>query len=130
LLIKSYWKLAHVETGLASGGVYVTDLTWPASADGNSVDGTYVRQAGTQMLDRIGQLPRVQAVAFIHGLPFQGGPDGNFEIEGRPLQADPHQYPDAEYRLITPDYFRAFGVPILRGRSLITDDARTTGTSQ
>jgi len=126
LLIKSYWKLAHVETGLVSGGVYVSDVTWPASADGNSVDDTFVRQAGTQMLEQIRHLPGVQATAFIHGLPFQGGPDGNFEIEGRPLQADPHQYPDAEYRLITPDYFRAFGVPILRGRSLITDDARTT----
>jgi predicted permease len=125
LLIKSYWKLAHVETGLVSGGVYVTDVTWPASADGNSVDDTFVRQAGTQMLEQIRHLPGVQATAFIHGLPFQGGPDGSFEIEGRPLPADPHQYPDAEYRLITPDYFRAFDVPILRGRSLITDDART-----
>jgi putative ABC transport system permease protein len=97
LLIKSYWKLAHVETGLASGGVYVTDLSWPASADGNSVDAAYVRQAGAQMLEQIKQLPRVQAVAFIRGLPFQGGPDGSFEIEGRALPADPHLYPDAEY---------------------------------
>jgi predicted permease len=125
LLIKSYWKLAHVETGLASGGVYVTDLTWPASADGNSVDGTYVRQAGTQMLEQIEQLPGVQAVAFIHGLPFQGGPDGSFEIEGRPLPADPHMSPDAEYRMITPDYFKAFGIPILKGRGFTTDDQRT-----
>jgi putative ABC transport system permease protein len=125
LLIKSYWKLAHVETGLASGGVYVTDLTWPASADGNSVDATYVRRAGTQMLEQIEQLRGVQAAAFIHGLPFQGGPDGSFEIEGRPLPADPHLYPDAEYRMITPDYFKAFGIPILRGRGFTADDQRT-----
>lgn len=70
LLIKSYWKLAHVETGLATGGVYLTDLTWPASADGNSVDGGYVRQAGTEMLEQINHLPGVQAVALINGLPF------------------------------------------------------------
>lgn len=125
LLIKSYWKLAHVETGLASGSVYVTDLTWPASADGNSVDGAYVRKAGTQMLAQIGQLPGVRAVAFIHGLPFRGGPDGGFEIEGRPLPADPHRYPDAEYRTITPDYFKAFGVPVLRGRAFTSEDQRT-----
>jgi putative ABC transport system permease protein len=124
LLMKSYWKLARVETGLASGGVYVTDLTWPASADGNSVDGTYVRQVGTQMLGRIGQLPGVQAAGFIHGLPFQDGPDGSFEIEGRPLPADPHLYPDAEYRMITTDYFKAFGIPILRGRAFTPDDQR------
>lgn len=126
LLIKSYWKLAHVETGLASGGVYVTDLTWPVAADGNSVDGKYVRQVGAQMLEQIGQLPGVQAAAFVHGLPFQGGPDGYFEIEGRPLPADPHQSPDAEYRMITPDYFKAFGMPVIRGRGFTVGDRRAT----
>lgn len=126
LLIKSYWKLAHVETGLASGGVYVTDLTWPVSADGNSVDGVYVREAGTQMLRQIEQLPGVQTAAFIHGLPFEGGPDGSFEIEGRPLPADPHLSPDAEYRMITPDYFKAFGIPILRGRGFTPGDQRAS----
>jgi predicted permease len=125
LLIKSYWKLAHVETGLASGGVYISDLTWPASADGNSVDATYVRQAGTQMLEQIGQLPGVQAAAFIHGLPFQGAPDGYFEIEGRRLPADPHMSPDADYRMITPDYFKAFGMPVLRGRGFTSEDQRS-----
>ncbi len=125
LLIKSYWNLAHVETGLASGGVYVTDLTWPASSTGNSIDAGYVRQAGTQMLEQIGQLPGVQAAAFIHGLPFRGGPDGRFEIEGRPLPADPHLSPDAEYRMITSDYFKAFGMPILRGRGLTGEDQRS-----
>lgn len=124
LLLKSYWKLAHVETGLASDGVYVTDITWPAAADGNPVDGTYVRQAGTQMLERIEQLPGVQAAAFIHGLPFQNAADGTFEIEGRLLPADPHMYPDAFYRTITSDYFKAFGLPILKGRGFTADDHR------
>jgi len=125
LLIKSYWKLSHVETGLSSGGVYVTDVTWRASADGNSVDGAYVRQVGTQILQQVEQLPGVQAVAFINGLPFQGTPDGDFEIEGRPLPADPHMYPDTDYRMITSDYFKAFGMPILRGRGFTEDDHRS-----
>jgi putative ABC transport system permease protein len=125
LLIKSYWKLAHVETGIASVGVYVAELTWPATADGNSVDGAYVRQAATQMLAQIGELPGVQAAAFIRGLPFRGAPDGSFEIEGRPLPADPHMYPDADYRMITPGYWKAFGVPILKGRGFTEDDQRS-----
>ncbi len=116
LLLKSYWKLAHVETGIASGGVYITDLTWPVSADGDSVDAPYVRQAGTQTLEQIAQLPGVQSAAFISGLPFEGAPDGGFEIEDRPLPADPHQYPDATYRIVTSDYFKVFGMPILKGR--------------
>lgn len=122
LLIKSYWKLAHVETGLASRGVYVSDVTWLASADGNSVDGAYVRRVGGLILERTKELPGVQAVAFISGLPFKGAPDGSFEIEGRPLPADPHLYPDASYRMATPDYFRAFGLPILKGRGFTQED--------
>jgi len=124
LLIKSYWKLAHVETGLASGGVYVTDLTWPASADGNSVDGAFVLQIGSQILEQVKNLPGVQATGFICGLPFAGTPDGSFEIEGRPLPADPHLYPDASYRMVTPDYFKAFGLPILKGRAFTAEDQR------
>ncbi|HUA20650.1 MAG TPA: ABC transporter permease [Bryobacteraceae bacterium] len=124
LLLKSYWKLAHVETGLTSGNVYFSDLTWPASADGNSVDDRYVRQAGAQILEQINHLPGVRASAFIHGLPFEGSSDGSFEIEGRPLPADPHRYPDADYRMITPDYFLAFGVPILKGRGFTAGDQR------
>ena len=124
LLIKSYWKLAHVETGLATTGVYLTDVTWPASAYGNSVDDTYVRQAGGQMLEQIERLPGVQAVAFINGLPFQGAPNGSFEIEGGPLPADPHSYPDAYYRMVTPDYFETFGLPMLKGRGFNANDQR------
>jgi predicted permease len=127
LLIKSYWKLAHVDTGLASGGVYVSDITWPALADGNSVDGAYVSQIGSQILEQIRELPGVQATAFIHGLPFEGAPDGGFEIEGRPLPAGPHEYPDASYRMVTPDYFRAFGLPILKGRGFTLDDQGAAG---
>ncbi|MBV9760802.1 MAG: ABC transporter permease [Acidobacteriaceae bacterium] len=126
LLIKSYWRLAHVETGLSSGGVYIADVTWPAAADGNSVDGSYVRQAGTQILTQIENLPGVKSAAFIHGLPFEGAPDGNFEIEGRPLPADRHLTPDADYTMVTPDYFRAFGLPIFKGRGFTGDDQRST----
>lgn len=125
LLIKSYWKLAHVETGIASGGVYVAELTWPAAPDGDSVDGAYVRRAGTQMLAQIGQLPGVQAAAFVHGLPLRGTSRGGFEIEGRPLPADPHLYPDADYRMVTPEYWKAFGIPILKGRGFTEDDQRS-----
>ncbi len=124
MLLQGYWKLAHVETGLASAGVYVTDLTWPAAADGDSVDAASVRQAGTQMLEQIERLPGVRAAALIHGLPFEGAPDGGFEIEGRPLPSDPHLYPDADYRMITPGYFKAFGIPLLRGRGFTADDDR------
>ena len=125
LLIKSYWHLAHVDTGLSSAGVYIADLTWPASADGNSADGAFVRRVGAEILRQIQRLPGVKAAAFIRGLPFEGAPDGGFEIEGRPLPADPHAYPDADYSMATTDYFRAFGLPVLKGRGFTDQDERS-----
>lgn len=125
LLIKSYWHLAHVETGLSSAGVYIADVTWPAAADGNSVDGGFVSHAASQMLAQIESFPEIQAAGFIHGLPFEGGPDGYFEIEGRPGPANWHLGPDADYTMATPGYFRAFGLPILKGRGFTGEDARS-----
>jgi predicted permease len=122
LLVKSYWKLAHIETGISPSGVYVTDVSWPASPDGNSVDGAFVRKVGSLILQQIRALPGVQSVAFVHGLPIEGAPDGNFEIQGRSLPADPHLAPDADHCMVTPDYFRAFGLPILRGRGFNEHD--------
>ncbi len=125
LLVKSYWRLAHVETGLNSGGVFIADVTWPASADGNSVDGAFVRRAGGQMIEQIENLRGVRAAALVHGLPFEGAPDGGFEIEGRPLPSDPHRGPDADYSMVTPDYFRVFGLPVLKGRGFTQGDERS-----
>jgi predicted permease len=126
LLIKSYWKLSHVDIGLSSQGVFLTDVTWPAAADGDSVDSAFVRRVGAQILSQVAGLPGVQATAFIHGMPFQDAPDGNFEIEGRPLPADPHQAPDADYRLITPGYFKVFGVSLLNGRAFTVADSASS----
>src|SRR6185312_2437788 len=38
------------------------------------------------------------------------------EIEGIALPTDPHQFPDAWYRVATRGYFEALGIPVLRGR--------------
>lgn len=126
LMIKSYWKLTHVETGLDTRNVFRTDVTWPASADGDSVDGAFVKRVASQILTQVGQLPGIDSVAFVKGLPFQFAPDGNFEIEGRALPADPHLAPDADYRLVTSEYFKLFRIPILRGRTFTAADGRSS----
>ncbi len=122
LLMKSYWALAHVDPGLKSSGVFTADLSWP-TADGNSVNAAQVARYARELLERVGKLPGVQAAALIQPLPVRnGGSDGYFEIEGRPLPADPHQNPDTFYRVATSKYFEAFGLPILKGRAFDAPD--------
>jgi putative ABC transport system permease protein len=125
LLLKSYWKLAHVDTGLRSSGVFTTDLSWP-TVDGTSVNSAEVLRISRRLLEQVSMLPGVEAAALIDTLPVRDhAADGNFEIEGRPLPADPHQNPDAYYRLATSQYFRAFGIPILKGRAFDEADDRS-----
>ncbi len=105
LLMKSYWKLAHVNSGLKASGVYTADVTWPA-ANGNPKSAEVVTTLSRELLERVSKLPGIQAAALINPLPVRdGGADGNFEIEGRPQPADPHESPDAYYRLATSEYF-------------------------
>lgn len=124
LLIKSLWKLNHVDPGLRSDGVFATIITWPTAPDGNSVNGPEVFRTSQQMLDRVHMLPAVQAAGLITSLPVeQSGSDGWFEIEGVPRPADPHDTPDAWYRGATAGYFKAFGLRLVAGRNFTeTDD--------
>ena len=47
--------------------------------------------------------------------------DRLFEIEGRPDEGAAQGEPD-EYRVITPDYFRSMGIPLLKGRDITISD--------
>jgi putative ABC transport system permease protein len=72
---------------------------------------------------RIQSLPGVQAVGAINDLPVsgQGSVNGDFNIEGRPKYKS-GEAPVAEYRLITPNYFRAIGIQLLKGRAFTEND--------
>ena len=77
-------------------------------------------------LERIQALPGVRAAGIISLLPLQAwGWNGSFSIEGRP-QEEPGKQPLAEFRQISPGYFRAMGIRILKGRALGPEDSSTS----
>jgi len=74
-------------------------------------------------LDRIKTIPGVEAAAAAGQVPLGGNGDTwGFHIEGR-TKPNPSEDPAAERYSVTPDYFRVFGIPLLKGR-LITDADR------
>ncbi|HET9316697.1 MAG TPA: FtsX-like permease family protein, partial [Vicinamibacteria bacterium] len=67
-------------------------------------------------------LPGVEAAGLINLLPLQAsGYNGDVVPEGRTFP--PGQAPLAEQRFVTPGYFRALGIPLVRGRLLTEEDA-------
>jgi predicted permease len=75
-----------------------------------------------EVLTRVASLPGVLSAGYTTFLPLtnRGGTSG-FVIEGKPKMAM-GEYNDANHRVVTPDYLRAIGVPLIAGRFLRESD--------
>jgi putative ABC transport system permease protein len=74
---------------------------------------------------RISALPGVENVAYTSYPPLIEGPDLLYTVEGSTTISNSTSY-DAEYRLISPDYFRALKIPLFRGREFTVSDGAGT----
>ncbi len=112
LLIKSLVKLQSVDPGFRPENVLVMRMNLPASRYPEEA-----QQAAflSEVAERVRALPGITDVGAAVTLPFSGSAITlNFEVEGRP--ASPGEDTDAEYQPVTPGFFKAMGIPQLRGR--------------
>jgi putative ABC transport system permease protein len=122
LLVNAFVRLQRVETGLVSDNVLTMRMSLPEKKyPGGSAWHFY-----HQVLERVHALPGVRAAGFITRLPLQSwGWNGGFVIEGAPEWPQGSR-PLVEFRLITPAYFRALGIPVLKGRAFTDQDGPAT----
>jgi putative ABC transport system permease protein len=120
LLGRSFVQLLRVDPGFRRESAVVMELSLPLSDEKDTPEGNalfYFQQKRNalfyqQLLERLGQLPRVVALGGINGLPMSNvGADGTFLIDN-----DRARPGHAEYRLTSSGYFMAMGIPLLRGR--------------
>jgi predicted permease len=73
--------------------------------------------------ERLEAIPGVESVGMVEYLPFNGGTDSSpFDLPGRPVQPnEPARH--ANTQVVFGDYFRAMGIPLLRGRTFTPADA-------
>ncbi|HWK11697.1 MAG TPA: ABC transporter permease [Vicinamibacterales bacterium] len=117
LLVRTFIGLRDVRPGLQVENV----LTMRTSLAGSNYATTrQVETLARSMLQRIDALPGVQAAGLALMMPTQGGADLPFRIEGRALKGGDIYHGDEQWRVITPGYFEAFEIPLVRGR-LLTD---------
>ncbi len=119
LLFRTLTGLESVNPGLNPTGVVTFRFSLPNARYPESRSKT---QFFERALDEIHRLPGVTAASAVSFLPFDGlGAATNLTIAGRPKPA-PGEGPGAAVDTVMPDYFRATGIPIVRGRDFTAAD--------
>ncbi len=118
LLIRTFLALHAVNPGFDAHNV----LTMEMSLTGARLEATAgVAQLSHDGRERLNAIPGVESSATTCCLPIQGQFGLPFTIVGRPV--DPLKGPPgAGYMNASPDYFKLFRIPILRGREFTERD--------
>jgi len=122
LFARSYLRLRAVDAGFDPERLLMVRLTLPAARYSTPES---VRTFYDRLAPAVAQLPGVAAVGAASVVPLSGmNARADFTIVGRPL-ASPRDVPAAQNRWVSAGYFRAAGIPILKGREFeARDDGR------
>jgi predicted permease len=113
LLIRSFARILSVTPGFEQRNLLT--MLVPATGARYKQDEQVVAFY-RNVLDRVRTLPGVEAAGIVSVLPFSANYDNcGFFIEEKPL-ANPAEAPSARRYGVSPDYLRAMGIPLLRGR--------------
>ena len=120
LLIKSFLHLREIDPGFNPDNVLAMRMTLPP---GKYAEGEPYAQIYKQVIDRIKATPGVQSVGAVLSLPLGGDTLDLWRgviPEGRPMT--PGEDSDAQYFLVTPDYFQTMQIPLKAGRAFTDQD--------
>lgn len=117
LFVSSLMRLLRVDTGFSPDGAVTIEI-----APGSTRYPDVAARASLydRILDRVRPLPGVTAAAWTSALPLTGETWVDAVI--RADKAGAGEKPSANYRFVGPEYFRAIGMPVLRGRSIEEQD--------
>ena len=121
LTLKSFWRSQQVPLGFNPRGVLTMSIALPSSRY-DSPD--KIVRFYDQLVERVRQIPGVNVAAICSNAPFDSHQwDSSFHITGTPPDP-PGQEPISEMAIVSPDYFRALGMPILQGRDFGSEDVK------
>jgi putative ABC transport system permease protein len=111
LLIQSLWRLQKVDSGLQPDHV----LTFTVSISDVKYPSEQQSQFFQQLRTKLESLPGVEGASGVLPLPLSGDRFSiSFEIDGRPVAKK--DQPSADFFVADAGYFKAMGIPIVKGR--------------
>ncbi|HXI24030.1 MAG TPA: ABC transporter permease [Pyrinomonadaceae bacterium] len=122
LMIRSFYRLENVNPGFSYENLASFTVALPQKKYASLEQRTTFFN---QLVQNLRTMPGVQYVGAASGLPLgNNGWQTSFMIDGRP-KPPPADSPLMEACTVTPDYFRAMNIPLLRGRYYNDHDDRS-----
>ena len=123
VLVEDFLSLLHSKLGLRTDHVLTFQVETPYSRCACRSQASSFYQ---NIVDRLRAAPTVKTVAAVDTLPMdETGYGAAFGIEGEPKVADLANTL-VQYNAVTPGFFHAMGVPIIRGRDFDDEDRSTS----
>ena len=113
LLVRSFQRLRQVDPGFTAEKLLTMRMVLPSTKYARSEQ---KRAFYDELLRKVDELPGVESAGMTTFLPLSfSGMNFAFSVEGRAAPGD-MELPLAVYRVVSPDYFRAMGISLQRGR--------------
>ena len=125
LLARSFERLLEVDLGFNPSGLQ----TFAVSLPNSSYQSPMQRQAFIEtLLARAASMPNVESAGAVFGLPLTNFRYGisTSTRDGVTLSDDEQDALTLQVRLVTPDYFKTMGIPIVKGRPFSAGDRMGT----
>ena len=118
LMLRSFAEMTRINRGFEPEHLLTAKLDFSVSGFTTWVRATETRPQVTvrALIERLQQQPGAQAVAAVSDKAGM-----TITVEGRQTGIE-NDYPRASFQAVTPDYFRAMGITLLRGRTVSERD--------
>ncbi len=114
LLIRSFWTLSHVDTGFRPDQILTARITPDQSF---CEDAKRCLAFYRDLVDRVRSSPGIGGAALVNTLPLGGRvAKRSFDLEDFTVASSSSTQPLFWLDVVTPDYFRVMGIPLVSGR--------------
>jgi putative ABC transport system permease protein len=121
LVMRSFVRIMKVDPGFRADGAVMVDIALPD----NKYDTDAKQSAfGTRVAEGLVAIPGVTSAGITRSMPFHNDFQQTFKIKGTDFA--PGEQPTLFYYSVSPGYFNAMGITLVRGRFFSDNDTATS----
>ncbi len=119
LLMRSFRGLQNIDPGFISENIVTMRVNPPAARYPQT---QHIASFYDRLVERLKAVPGVEAAGVTTNLPLFGSINFTFTVDGRPPPRVSSEAPTGNMRIVTVEYLRTMGIPIVRGRRFTAID--------